>query len=429
MGSMDIRFSSTVEELQGQLRRIGDALRKTGEDPGTLSVVLEADRDHMQHPEFRDNLISAHGFRYDMPFVEFLPGIERDSNSDVHGYGFVIYETGVDEQTEKPIQYVILNIPSEIKEYSDTYLVVSKALLQPLLGYWERLDIPEMVEETVKPILDAIFLKDIIDSSFGFLMKREEIEKYNVKLRRGILLDGDPGNGKTMTMRYIRQKCQENNIHTRNVTAAQLMSAFQEDELEEFMSCAPVMFFDDIDVSFFNRKRTEGGDGRMCCALLSAMDGMSEGNHCIRIFSTNERVEDMDPAFKRPGRIDRIFSFKLPEEDKRLELVKTWHEEILKDVPAEEVARRTEGMSFAETDSIKDLLVTNKIFGDGTWNLDRAFEMYDDTKIAKVEIKDMKDKISVETKNSEDEGKKPEDKKCKPVLVDCAQDSRFPGLL
>ena len=65
------------------------------------------------------------------------------------------------------------------------------------------------------------------------------------------------------------------------------------------------------------------GNGKMACSLLTAMDGMSEGGHLVRIFTTNESVEELDPAFTRPGRIDRCITLDKPDQDLRRQLIQT----------------------------------------------------------------------------------------------------------
>jgi hypothetical protein len=55
-----------------------------------------------------------------------------------------------------------------------------------------------------------------------------------------------------------------------------------------------VKFFDDIDVAYLDRKK---GNGKMACSMLTAMDGMREDENLVRIFTTNEPVEELDPAF------------------------------------------------------------------------------------------------------------------------------------
>ncbi|MDD3472901.1 MAG: AAA family ATPase, partial [Syntrophaceae bacterium] len=118
--------------------------------------------------------------------------------------------------------------------------------------------------------------------------------------------------------------------------------------------------------------------GKIACSILTSMDGMAENQHCVRIFTTNEKIDALDDAFVRPGRIDRRFTFDKPDSKLRRQLLAVWPEEIVEGIGGEEGCRilvhRSKNFSFAEMEAIRANLVTNFLFGDHTWNLDKAFE-------------------------------------------------------
>jgi len=372
--------SPATHELYKQLPRIAKMLDI---EIGDMHLIHDALRRHM-YGDRRDHLIKWEGLVENMPPIRYHGG--RQGNYATHPcVGMSLYETHTDEQLKKPIKYVVFAAPDGPGEENKHFIICEKGKLFRLQRYWNRLR-NQRTFDPAPPILETGFLNDILNSSVGFLLRANEIEKYDVSLRRGIVLSGDPGNGKTMTCRWICELCNEYDISYNSVNGAHIEHAYKKGELDDLMSSATVMFFDDIDVSFFNRDSSRStGDSKMCCAMLSAMDGMIQEGHCIRIFTTNERIEDMDRAFKRPGRIDRVFEFTTPNIDLRKQLINTWHAEILAKIDAGEVAHRTEGYSFAEVNAIKDMLVTNKLFGDETWNLDKAMELFNENKVLKKE--------------------------------------------
>ena len=372
--------SPAIHELYKQLPRISKML---GVDVGEMHVMHNAIRRHM-HGNKRDRLVKWEGLVEDMPPIRYR-GARQGSWITHPCLGMSLYETQTDEQLKKPIKYAVFAAPDGPGEEDVHFLICEKGKLFRLQRYWNRLHNQRVFDPT-PPILEPGFLDDILNSSVGFLLRANEIEKYDVSLRRGIVLSGDPGNGKTMTCRWICELCDEYDISYNSVNGAHIEHAYKKGELDELMASATVMFFDDIDVSFFNRDSSRTtGDGKMCCAMLSAMDGMMQEGHCIRIFTTNEKIEDMDRAFKRPGRIDRVFEFTAPSIDLRKQLVDTWHPEILAEIDSSEVAKRTDGYSFAEVNAVKDMLVTNKLFGDEKWNLDKAMELFEEGKVLKKE--------------------------------------------
>src|SRR5690606_2237731 len=93
------------------------------------------------------------------------------------------------------------------------------------------------------------------------------------------------------------------------------------------------------------------------CDLLSAMDnGCANDEISLRIFTTNESTDGFHPAFMRPGRIDRVFYFDNPTVEHRERLINTWHHELRSMIDAGTLAKKTDGLSYAEVDSIKNIL-------------------------------------------------------------------------
>jgi len=222
----------------------------------------------------------------------------------------------------------------------------------------------------VAPILKKGLLERIYENSVGFLLLKRKIKKYNVKIKKGIILDGDPGNGKTMFCRWIQYICKLKGIPTYTVTSPCLDKAYKDNLLSTLFDYPGVTFFDDIDVSYFNRR---SGDGRMACALLTAMDGMDNTGNSVRFFTTNEEIGVLDDAFVRPGRIDCCFTFEKPDSDLRIEFACTWPKEILDNIYATAISTETEGFSFAEMDHLKTLLVSNYLSSQ-KWDLTKAME-------------------------------------------------------
>ena len=228
------------------------------------------------------------------------------------------------------------------------------------------------------PLLPPGVLDDVVKNTIGFLKNSKKIEKYGVKIKRGIILDGPPGNGKTMICRYIQKLCSQNSIRWGVVTSADIDKAYHDRNLSDLFQSYTVTFFDDIDVAYMDRTR---GNGKMACSLLTAMDGITESEHLVRIFTTNESVESLDPVFTRPGRIDRCITISKPSAELRRRLVlEVWPKEISENIDVDFTVEQSNDFSFAELEAIRTFLVTNKVLGDGTWDVDRAFEEFDERK-------------------------------------------------
>lgn len=224
--------------------------------------------------------------------------------------------------------------------------------------------------------------KDRVKARSKYPPKRmiDKIEFHRQEEAKCILLDSEDHlyltdhfivTHNTMACRYVQRLCIEYGIRWGTVTSADIDKAYTDKKLNDLFTMYTVTFFDDIDISYLNR---QSGNGKMACSLLTAMDGMSNQTNLVRIFTTNETIESLDAAFTRPGRIDLTLTFKKPDAALRTKLVNLWPVEILLGIDVPYLISKTEGCSFAELESVRTTLVTNKLFNNAGWDLKQALE-------------------------------------------------------
>jgi cell division protease FtsH len=255
-----------------------------------------------------------------------------------------------------------------------SYVVMPKRLrLRFFLDFRRRKNQVEF--ELTPPVLPPEILRRILRNSLDFIGRKRDLKALGVTLARGILLDGPPGNGKSLLCGYLQSLCRQRGIKTGEIGAPQLLEAFKNGNLTQLVTSAPVLFFDDIDISFLSRKA--GHDGQMACALLAAMSGVDKNTGlCVRIFTTNEDVKDLDPAFLRPGRIDLRETFPRPDSELRGQLYDRWADAIRGGVDRAALVRHTDGFSFAEMEYLKTLLAMEDLMGSGRWDLELALDEF-----------------------------------------------------
>lgn len=101
------------------------------------------------------------------------------------------------------------------------------------------------------PILHDGDLQRLWDNTIGFLRRGAALlERYGVPRKRGVLLLGEPGNGKTMACRWLRWQCSRRGLGWRAVTAEEYEAAKGDGGAHELFDLdrPGIVFFDDVDV-------------------------------------------------------------------------------------------------------------------------------------------------------------------------------------
>ncbi len=136
-------------------------------------------------------------------------------------------------------------------------------------------------------------------------------------LRRGILLHGPPGAGKTLTAMYLASA-----LKSRTVI---LLTGMMVGLLQRCCALArwlqpSIVILEDVDLIAEDRTRLLGGAAPLLVELLNEMDGLADDADIIFLLTTN-RPEVLEPALAaRPGRIDQAFEIPLPDSHGRRRL-------------------------------------------------------------------------------------------------------------
>lgn len=218
-----------------------------------------------------------------------------------------------------------------------------------------------------KPVLADGIVDDVYKNSVEFYKVTEKMH-----LRSGIVLSGPPGNGKSMLTRWIMNEARKKNIHWSVISATALMDSFNSDNLHEIFDFKGIVIFDDIDISFFDRSSSSG---KLACAMLSAMDGLTHKNTSVRIFTTNEDVSSMDPAFMRPGRISRVYVIDKPTETAKKAIIDSWDNDILEVIDTERLLGLVGDCSGAELVSVRNFIKIEQFMGNALPDLQEIVDV------------------------------------------------------
>jgi transitional endoplasmic reticulum ATPase len=187
----------------------------------------------------------------------------------------------------------------------------------------------------------------------------ELFKRIGIDPPKGVLLHGPPGTGKTLLARAVAY---ETEAHFITISGPEIMSKFygQSEEnlrklFEEAKEMSPsIIFIDELDSIAPKRGEVTGEvERRVVAQLLSLLDGLEGRGEVIVIGATN-RVNDIDPALRRPGRFDREIEIGVPDTDGRNEILQihTRGMPLHDDVNLRLMAEKTHGFVGADVEAL-----------------------------------------------------------------------------
>lgn len=154
----------------------------------------------------------------------------------------------------------------------------------------------------------------------------ELFEKIGVEAPKGVLLYGPPGTGKTLLAKAVAG---ETNAHFISLSGPEIMGKYygeSEERIRDIFKQAEenspsIIFIDELDSIAPKRDEVSGEvEKRIVSQLLTLMDGMKSRGKVVVIAATN-RPDSIDPALRRPGRLDREIEIGIPDDEGRFEVL------------------------------------------------------------------------------------------------------------
>ncbi len=207
------------------------------------------------------------------------------------------------------------------------------------------------------------------------LEHKDLYKAYGKKIGGGILLYGPPGCGKTHLARATAGEINANFINVGITEILDMWIGSSERNLHEIFETARdntpcVIFIDEIDALGANRNDMNKSAGRTVInQFLAELDGIDADNDGILVIGATNAPWYLDPAFRRPGRFDRIIFVSPPDIEAREEIFTIQ----LKDKPIETIdyaslAKSTKEFSGADIKATIDVAIEKKLedaFKDG----------------------------------------------------------------
>jgi len=243
----------------------------------------------------------------------------------------------------------VLSVVGILQDEVDPLVSVMKVEKAPLESYADIGGLEAQIQE----IKEAVELP---------LTHPELYEEIGIKPPKGVILYGSPGTGKTLLAKAVA-----------NQTSATFLRVVGSELIQKYLGDGPklvrelfrvadelspsIVFIDEIDA--IGTKRYEAHSGgekeiqRTMLELLNQLDGFDSRGDVKVIMATN-RIETLDPALIRPGRIDRKIEFPLPDikTKRKIFQIHTGRMTLAEDVNLEEFVMTKDELSGADIKAI-----------------------------------------------------------------------------
>lgn len=202
-------------------------------------------------------------------------------------------------------------------------------------------------------------VKEQVDEIVDFLKSPDKYRKVGARAPRGVLLEGQPGTGKTL---LARATAGEADVPFFSASASEFIEMIVgvgaqrvRQLFDEAKKVAPaIVFIDEIDAIGRARgsSRASGSNDereQTLNQILTEMDGF-DGTEGVVVMAATNRSDVLDPALTRPGRFDRVITVSPPDQIGREKILKVHTRQIplATDVNLKALAQTTPGATGAD---------------------------------------------------------------------------------
>lgn len=228
-------------------------------------------------------------------------------------------------------------------------------------------------------------VKARLEASFLAPLRNPELRAlYGKSLRGGLLLYGPPGCGKTYLAKAVAGELGAAFLHVSLADILDMYIGQSERNVAELFAAArasapTVLFLDELDAIGVKRALTRHSGARGTVnQLLTELDGVASDNEGLYVLAATNAPWDVDPALRRPGRLDRTLLVQPPDRAAREAILRTH----LRDRPVEAInlgalAKRTEGFSGADLAHLCDSAAEQALLDSATSGRVRMIGMGD----------------------------------------------------
>jgi 26S proteasome regulatory subunit T6 len=246
--------------------------------------------------------------------------------------------------------------------HGDTHevLKILPTLVDPLVSLMRVEAVPDATYDMVGGLDKQIKeMKEVIELP---IKHPELFESLGISQPKGVLLYGPPGTGKTLLARAVAHHTDCCFIRVSGGELVQKYIGEGSRMVRELFVMArqhapSIIFMDEVDsIGSTRGGKNSGGDSevqRTMLELLNQLDGFEPATN-IKVLMCTNRIDILDPALLRPGRIDRKIEFPNPSESSRVHILKihTRKMNLMRGVNLKKIASQMHGCSGAESKAV-----------------------------------------------------------------------------
>jgi len=246
---------------------------------------------------------------------------------------------------------------------SDNYLLhkILPTKVDPLVSLMRVEKVPDANYDMVGGLDKQIKeMKEVIELP---IKHPELFTALGIAQPKGVIMYGPPGTGKTLLARAVAHHTDCTFIRVSGGELVQKYIGEGARMVRELFVMArqhapSIIFMDEVDSIGGSRIDSSGGGGdsevqRTMLELLNQLDGF-EPTQNIKVLMATNRLDILDPALLRPGRIDRKIEFPHPNEASRLQILKIHSRKmnLMRGINLRKIANKMKGASGAETKAV-----------------------------------------------------------------------------
>jgi 26S proteasome regulatory subunit T6 len=338
-------YQSKMDGLEGKIREKQENLRRLQAQRNELNSKVRSLREELQ-------LLQEPG-SYVGEVIKVMGA--KKVLVKVHPEGKYVVDV------DKSIDVATLPAAARVALRNDSYTLhkILPSKVDPLVSLMMVENVPDSTYEMIGGLDEQLkAIREVIELP---VLHPELFESLGIAQPKGVLLYGPPGTGKTLLARAVAHHTKCTFIRVSGSELVQKYIGEGSRMVRELFIMArehapSIIFMDEIDSIGSARGGSGGGDSevqRTMMELLNQLDGF-EATKNIKVLMATNRLDILDSALLRPGRIDRKIEFPPPNEEARKQILKIHSRKmnLMRGIDLGKVAEKMNGASGAETKAV-----------------------------------------------------------------------------